>query len=156
MRLSLPRPRLSVVEPVATWWSRQPWWVKGLLCLAMLAVAALAPTEFIRYWQGVLFSPVGIYVLLALGLNIVVGQAGLLDLGYVAFYAVGAYTTAMLTTSAGWSSWQALPVAILLAMVAGVVLGGPTLRPVLTTLAWSAGMLAVFVPLAVRTYRRVV
>ena len=118
----------SAIEPVAGWWSKQPWWVKGLICLAALVLAAYFPTTLSRYWQSVLFSPVGLYVLLALGLNIVVGQAGLLDLGYVAFYAVGAYTTAMLTTSSGWSSWQALPMAILLAMVAGVILGAPTLR----------------------------
>ena len=63
-----------------------------------------------------------------MGLNIVVGQAGLLDLGYVAFYAVGAYTTAMFTTSGGLSGWAALPLAILFAAFAGVVLGAPTLR----------------------------
>ena len=121
-------PRLTVIEPLANLWSKQPWWVKALVCLAALVVAAFIPTELTRYWQSVLFSPVGIYVLLALGLNIVVGQAGLLDLGYVAFYAVGAYTTAKLTTSSGWSGWEALPVAILAAMAAGVVLGAPTLR----------------------------
>jgi branched-chain amino acid transport system permease protein len=93
-----------------------------------LSFAALAPLAISPYWQGVLFFPVGVYVLLALGLNIVVGQAGLLDLGYVAFYAVGAYTTAKLTTSAGWTAWEALLVAIVLASVAGVVLGAPTLR----------------------------
>ncbi len=81
-----------------------------------------------NYWQSVLFFPVGVLVLLALGLNVVVGAAGLLDLGYVAFYAVGAYTTAVLTTTSGWTAWEALPVAIVLAMVAGVVLGAPTLR----------------------------
>jgi branched-chain amino acid transport system permease protein len=86
------------------------------------------PATISRYWQSVLFYPVGVYVLLALGLNVVVGQAGLLDLGYVAFYAVGAYTTAKLTTSTGLNSWEVLLVAIVLAMVAGVVLGGPTLR----------------------------
>ncbi|MDP8936772.1 MAG: ATP-binding cassette domain-containing protein, partial [Actinomycetota bacterium] len=80
------------------------------------------------YWQSVLFFPVGLYVVLALGLNIVVGAAGLLDLGYVAFYAVGAYTTAKLTTASGLSAWEVLPVAIVVAMVAGVVLGAPTLR----------------------------
>jgi branched-chain amino acid transport system permease protein len=79
-------------------------------------------------WQGVLFSPVGLYILLALGLNIVVGQAGLLDLGYVAFYAVGAYSAAKLTTASDWNVWATLPAAIALAMMAGVILGGPTLR----------------------------
>ena len=117
-----------ITEPLARWWGKQPSWVKALVYAAALAFAVLFPTTLSRYWQSVLFSPVGLYVLLALGLNIVVGQAGLLDLGYVAFYAVGAYTTAKLTTASGWSSWEALPVAILVAMVAGVILGAPTLR----------------------------
>ncbi|HEX2064421.1 MAG TPA: ATP-binding cassette domain-containing protein [Acidimicrobiales bacterium] len=94
----------------------------------MLAVAVAVPANLSDRWQSVLFNPVGIYVLLALGLNIVVGQAGLLDLGYVAFYAVGAYTTAKLTVTFGWNIWLVLPVAIALAMVAGVLLGAPTLR----------------------------
>ncbi|MEA2931569.1 MAG: branched-chain amino acid transport system permease protein, partial [Actinomycetota bacterium] len=95
---------------------------------AALLGAVLAPLGLSIAWQSVLFYPVAVFVLLALGLNVVVGQAGLLDLGYVAFYAVGAYTTAKLTTSAGWSAWEALVVAVLLASIAGVVLGAPTLR----------------------------
>ena len=91
------RERVSLVDPVARWWARQSWWVKALVCGGALAFAVLYPRTLSPYWQGVLFFPVGLYVLLALGLNIVVGQAGLLDLGYVAFYAVGAYTTAKLT-----------------------------------------------------------
>jgi len=68
------------------------------------------------------------YLMLATGLNIVVGLAGLLDLGYVAFYAVGAYTTALLTTQAGFGFWTALPFAGLLAALAGLMLGIPVLR----------------------------
>jgi branched-chain amino acid transport system permease protein len=109
-------------------WMRLPLGAKLLVSAAALAFVLLYPVTVSRYWQGVLFFPVGIYALLALGLNIVVGAAGLLDLGYVAFFAVGAYTTAMLTTDAGWSAWQALPLAIALAMLAGVLLGAPTLR----------------------------
>src|SRR5205823_7411870 len=52
----------------------------------------------------------------------------LLDLGYVAFYAVGAYTTAKLTTTFGWNPWAAIPLAFGIAMIAGVILGAPTLR----------------------------
>src|SRR3954451_13183739 len=96
--------------------------------VAALAFAILYPRTLSDYWQAVLFFPVGIYIVLALGLNIVVGFAGLLDLGYVAFYAVGAYTTAKLTTTAHWSAWQAIPVAIALCMLAGLILGAPTLR----------------------------
>ncbi|MBL8373720.1 high-affinity branched-chain amino acid ABC transporter permease LivM [Accumulibacter sp.] len=69
-----------------------------------------------------------IYVMLGWGLNVVVGLAGLLDLGYVAFYAVGAYTYGVLATQFGWTFWQALPVAGLMAATFGVILGWPTLR----------------------------
>ena len=68
------------------------------------------------------------YVMLGWGLNIVVGLAGLLDLGYVAFYAVGAYTYAMLSVYLGWSFWVCLPLAGILAATFGVVLGFPVLR----------------------------
>ena len=68
------------------------------------------------------------YVMLGWGLNIVVGLAGLLDLGYVAFYAVGAYTFALLATTFGWSFWMCLPFAGLLAALWGIMLGFPVLR----------------------------
>ena len=84
---------------------------------------------------------VGIYVILALGLNIVVGYAGLLDLGYVAFFVIGSYTVAvgtsgLLANNASGSVfaipmtnfWILLPVAALLAGLFGVLLGAPTLR----------------------------
>lgn len=77
---------------------------------------------------GVLFT-VSTYVLVALGLNIVVGYAGLLDLGYVGFYAIGAYTVGVLSSQHANLSWiVVLPVAIVAAMVSGVILGAPTLR----------------------------
>lgn len=69
-----------------------------------------------------------IYVMLAWGLNIVVGLAGLLDLGYVAFYAVGAYAYALLGTHFGWSFWILLPLAGIMAAFWGVILGFPVLR----------------------------
>jgi branched-chain amino acid transport system permease protein len=69
-----------------------------------------------------------IYVMLGLGLNIVVGFAGLLDLGYVAFYAVGAYTYALLSEYFGLSFWVCLPLAGLLAATFGCLLGFPVLR----------------------------
>jgi len=68
------------------------------------------------------------YIMLGWGLNIVVGLAGLLDLGYVAFYAVGAYTYAMLAVYLGWSFWICLPLSGLLAATFGVLLGFPVLR----------------------------
>jgi branched-chain amino acid transport system permease protein len=77
---------------------------------------------------GVLFV-VTMYMLVALGLNIVVGYAGLLDLGYVGFYAVGAYTAAILTSfHANWPLLFALPIAVLASTISGVLLGAPTLR----------------------------
>ena len=69
-----------------------------------------------------------IYVMLGWGLNIVVGLAGLLDLGYVAFYAVGAYSYALLSTTFGLSFWICLPLAGILAALWGVILGFPVLR----------------------------
>ncbi|AEE66662.1 high-affinity branched-chain amino acid transport system permease [Bordetella pertussis] len=69
-----------------------------------------------------------IYVMLGLGLNIVVGFAGLLDLGFVGFYAVGAYTYALLYHWGGWSFWEALPFSGAVAALFGFVLGFPVLR----------------------------
>ncbi|MFZ5510492.1 MAG: high-affinity branched-chain amino acid ABC transporter permease LivM, partial [Pseudomonadota bacterium] len=69
-----------------------------------------------------------IYVMLGWGLNVVVGLAGLLDLGYVAFYAVGAYSYALLATHFDWSFWLCLPLAGALAAAFGMLLGYPTLR----------------------------
>jgi branched-chain amino acid transport system permease protein len=69
-----------------------------------------------------------IYIMLGWGLNIVVGLAGLLDLGYVAFYAVGAYSYAILATHFGLSFWILMPVAGILAAFWGIILGFPVLR----------------------------
>jgi len=68
------------------------------------------------------------YVMLCLGLNIVVGYAGLLDLGYAAFFAVGAYTTGILTSQFGVNFWLTIPVAVGCSACAGIIIGGPTLR----------------------------
>jgi branched-chain amino acid transport system permease protein len=80
-----------------------------------------------RYWidLGILILT---YVMLGWGLNIVVGLAGLLDLGYVAFYAVGAYSYALLSTTVGLSFWVCLPLAGILAAFWGMILGFPVLR----------------------------
>lgn len=80
-------------------------------------------------FETVMNDQVIIFVLVALGLNVVVGIAGLLDLGYVGFYAVGAYVTAILTSAHGNLPWLlALPVAVVISMLFGVILGTPTLR----------------------------
>jgi branched-chain amino acid transport system permease protein len=95
-------------------------------------VALLLPPVLGSYFSEI-FDNVGIYILMGLGLNIVVGFAGLLDLGYVAFYAIGAYTLGILTTSEAvgiWhlTFWEATPIAIAVAVFAGVVLGLPILK----------------------------
>lgn len=80
-------------------------------------------------FSTVLNDQVIIFVLVALGLNVVVGLAGLLDLGYVGFYAVGAYVTAILTSAHGNLPWLlSLPIAVVVSMLFGVILGAPTLR----------------------------
>ena len=81
----------------------------------------------LRYWFDLAIL-VLTYVMLGWGLNIVVGLAGLLDLGYVAFYAVGAYTFALLATHFGLGFWLCLPIAGLAAALWGVILGFPVLR----------------------------
>jgi branched-chain amino acid transport system permease protein len=69
-----------------------------------------------------------IFVMLAAGLNVVVGYAGLLDLGYVAFFAVGAYTSGIMSTRFGWGMLETIPVVLAACVIAGIVIGGPTLR----------------------------
>ena len=82
----------------------------------------------ISSYQAVLVYPVGMFVLMALGLNIVVGKSGLLDLGYVAFFAIGAYSAAILGTKTHLNIWEILPIGMGLAMISGVLRGLPTLR----------------------------
>ena len=100
----------------------------GLVILfPFIALGLLGPGASLKwiYNYGV---QILIYVMLGWGLNIVVGLAGLLDLGYVAFYAVGAYSYALLSTTFGLSFWVCLPLAGLLAAMWGVILGFPVLR----------------------------
>jgi branched-chain amino acid transport system permease protein len=92
-----------------------------------LVLAIVIPLGLNRYQIDVL-TQVAIYITLALGLNIVVGLAGLLDLGYVAFYAVGAYTYGLLSTRVGLSFWEVLPLAAVLGAIFGILLGIPVLR----------------------------
>lgn len=97
------------------------------LTLPLLAALGSGGLSEGRYWidLGILILT---YVMLGWGLNIVVGLAGLLDLGYVAFYAVGAYSYALLSTVFGLSFWVCLPLAGLFAAGFGVLLGFPVLR----------------------------
>ena len=97
----------------------------GLLVLALPLLGSY-PAEIL--------DTVGLYILMGLGLNIVVGFAGLLDLGYVAFFALGAYTVGVLTSpEIQWLGihltwWEALPFAVLIGTLAGIVLGIPVLQ----------------------------
>jgi branched-chain amino acid transport system permease protein len=100
-----------------------------LIAPAMLIFALLVPVLFYhqRYMLD-LSILVLTYIMLGWGLNVVVGLAGLLDLGYVAFYAVGAYSYALLSTTFGLSFWLCLPIAGILAAFWGLLLGFPVLR----------------------------
>ena len=98
----------------------------GIVILAIAIVMPFMPFSS-RYLIDTA-TTVLIYVMLGWGLNIVVGLAGLLDLGYVAFYAVGAYSYALLSTEFGFSFWICLPLAGMFAALAGVLLGFPVLR----------------------------
>ena len=98
-----------------------------LLGPALLVVALVLPAIAGRYYLD-LGIVVLTYIMLGWGLNIVVGLAGLLDLGYVAFYAVGAYTYAIFATRFGLGFWTCLPLAGLFAATAGMLLGFPVLR----------------------------
>lgn len=93
-----------------------------------LAVALLAPFITATTYSLSVMTSALLFVMLAVGLNIVVGYCGLLDLGYAAFFAIGAYTSGVLSTVYGWSLVATIPVVVLAAVVAGVVIGGPTLR----------------------------
>jgi branched-chain amino acid transport system permease protein len=95
--------------------------------IAVLSFACLFPFFVSEYRVNVVITAM-IYVVLGLGLNIVVGLAGLLDLGYVAFYAVGAYTYALLNYHYGVGFWAALPLGAMVGAFFGILLGIPVLR----------------------------
>jgi len=99
----------------------------ALVSLLPFAGGSLLATPIAAY-DAVLVYPVAIFVLMSLGLNIVVGKSGMLDLGYVAFFAIGAYTMGFLGIHTSLNTWEIMPIGIGLAMFAGVLLGIPTLR----------------------------
>ena len=92
-----------------------------------LCAASVYPFVFDTYQTNIMITAL-MYVVLGLGLNIVVGMAGLLDLGFVAFYAVGAYSYALLNHHFGLGFWMVLPIGGLFAAIAGIILGFPVLR----------------------------
>jgi branched-chain amino acid transport system permease protein len=100
----------------------------GFVAIYPVFVIALTGMSGAVKWIDNFGIQILIYVMLGWGLNIVVGLAGLLDLGYVAFYAVGAYSYALLSKSLGLSFWMLLPLAGILAAFWGILLGFPVLR----------------------------
>src|SRR6476660_1032653 len=139
---------LAPGDGLRNWWdrlSRTQKWIFGVLLFGAVALLPLYTPPFLDT-PGISFggtmAQFAMVALIAIGLNVVVGQAGLLDLGYVGFYAVGAYTVALLTSPnspwnqtgpGGWLStdwaWLAcLPIAVAITAVSGLILGSPTLR----------------------------
>ncbi|WP_026291962.1 high-affinity branched-chain amino acid ABC transporter permease LivM [Marinobacterium rhizophilum] len=119
----IPRPDFGKLLPAVSVQARlKPWLIAAV-------IVGLAVWPFMVSRGAVdLATLTLIYIMLGLGLNIVVGLAGLLDLGYVAFYAIGAYTYALLSSYFGLSFWICLPISALLAATFGFVLGFPVLR----------------------------
>ncbi|SIF82609.1 High-affinity branched-chain amino acid ABC transporter (LivM) [Mycobacteroides abscessus subsp. abscessus] len=139
---------LAPGDSIRRWWSelaRPVQWVYGVVGFALLA---LLPVWKIPYLDtpntsfGGVMAQFAMVALIAIGLNVVVGQAGLLDLGYVGFYAIGAYTVALLTSpdspwnrmgtsaffSSDWAWLSCLPIAVAITACFGLILGTPTLR----------------------------
>lgn len=111
---------------------------KIIFALLVLILVLITP-QLTDLFQNAILGAVAIFIVMGIGLNIVVGYAGLLDLGYVAFFGIGAYTYAMLSAPEsyvlvnvpgfyGLTFWGGLPVAILMGVTAGVLLGIPVLR----------------------------
>jgi branched-chain amino acid transport system permease protein len=113
--------------------------LNGVILLVVFVILWQLP-QYLGLYLSDVANTVGLYILMGLGLNIVVGFAGLLDLGYVAFFAIGAYVMGVATSSAvgdgrgqilfsfGLTFWEALPFAILVALFAGILLGIPVLK----------------------------
>ncbi len=104
-----------------------PFFIGALFAFPLIILSTLGPGGSIK-WIDNFGIQILIYIMLGWGLNVVVGLAGLLDLGYVAFYAVGAYSYALLAKTFGFSFWVLLPLAGILAAMWGIILGFPVLR----------------------------
>ena len=139
---------LAPGDGLRRWWaalSRFQKWGFGVLAFGALALLPLHPPPFLNT-PGISFggtlAQFAMVAIIAIGLNVVVGQAGLLDLGYVGFYAVGAYTVALLTSpdsplsrlgkgvffNERWAWLSCVPIAMAATALAGLILGIPTLR----------------------------
>lgn len=103
------------------------WSTKRNGIIASLLLALAIPFIFNNYWLDVSIL-VLVYIILAQGLNVVVGYAGLLDLGYAAFFAIGAYTTGILMTAYNWPFLSTIPIAVAMSALGGIIVGTPVLR----------------------------
>ena len=101
--------------------------VKYAAPLVIFVIIILLPLFSDYYVQNVLWNAM-FYMLLALGLNVIVGYCGLCDLGYAAKFAIGAYTTGILMKSFSWNFWLTLPVSIAVSVIAAIIIGAPTLK----------------------------
>ncbi|CAM3058504.1 branched-chain amino acid ABC transporter permease [Skermania piniformis] len=139
-------PKHGLGDALRTWWSglsRPTQWLVGVPAIILLALLPVLKPPIIDT-PGTSFGGVmaqfAMIALIAIGLNVVVGQAGLLDLGYVGFYAVGAYTVGLLTSpnspwnqsddwlNPSWAWLACLPIAVAVTALSGLILGTPTLR----------------------------
>lgn len=125
-RLVAPKPFIQRPAPITGLLAPERFMkiVGAVLFIAALVLPFITATP---YLISILTSAM-IYIVLAMGLNVVVGYAGLLDLGYIAFMAVGAYTSGILTTQFGLSMLETIPFVVIACIIAGIVIGGPTLR----------------------------
>lgn len=126
---------INLRDAGATWWEGASKFKRRSLVVSMILFVYALPflnNPIINtpgsLFESVLFYPIGMFVLLSIGLNIVVGKSGLLDLGFVAFFAIGAYTMGVLGTRTNLNFWEILPIAMGLSMLSGVLLGAPALR----------------------------
>ncbi|WP_251149714.1 branched-chain amino acid ABC transporter permease [Cellulosimicrobium sp. Marseille-Q4280] len=140
------RPHGGVGDSFRLWWDALPrpaQWAAGvpfLIFIALVPILNIPVLTTVGTNFGGVMAQFGMIALIAIGLNVVVGQAGLLDLGYVGFYAIGAYTVAILTSpdspwnqtdewlATEWAWLAALPIAVAITAISGLILGSPTLR----------------------------
>jgi len=126
----------------------------SVLAIAVVILIYLPMTTSMYFME--VMTNVWFHVIVCLGLNIIVGFAGLLSLGYAAFFAVGAYTTGIMILRFGISFWLTLPVSVLMAIIAGLAIGGPTLKLRSDYLAIVTLGFGEIIRLAARPLRRII
>lgn len=127
--------KIGFLDRLRDRWHDASNWQRFAVYILLIIGALILPAPWIGSfmspdsdWTTLLIHPIGTYILLSIGLNVVVGQAGLLDLGYVAFFAIGGYTLAFFGTEYGWNFWGTLVLGVMITGLSGVILGAPTLR----------------------------